>query len=226
MAGMVRSVARPTPEPALPPDAGASPKRTRRSSGVNPRSAQIVDVAARLFAENGYPATSIQDIADGAGLLKGSLYYYFKSKQEILLEVARAAHNIDLEELLSSMDEVGSASEKVRRYIEYFVRNIASHPVTTAAFYRGMRYLEPDESTEIFDVRDRYEAALAEVIAAGQRDGSITAGPPAELLVIGILGLVNSIARWYEADGAWGEELIASTFADMVIDGMTLVPPR
>ena len=58
----------------------------------SPREQQILDAAAVVFYEKGYAAASIQDVADAVGILKGSLYYYIDSKEDLLFEILRDAH--------------------------------------------------------------------------------------------------------------------------------------
>jgi TetR/AcrR family transcriptional regulator, cholesterol catabolism regulator len=186
----------------------------------NERRDRILQVAATMFSERGYHATSLQDIADEVDLLKGSLYYYFESKQDLLLEVARAAHVVNMDELAKMLDEVSPGIEKVRRYVEYCITTIADHPITVAAFYSEMRYLEAEHAQEIIEERDRQQQLLVDLIGAAQADGSVGTRTPPKLAAMGIVGLINSIARWYHQDGAWGADEIARAFADMVVDGL------
>lgn len=197
-----------------------SSQRSRRPRKGNVRRDQILRVAAAMFAEKGYQATSLQDIADEVDLLKGSLYYYFQSKQDLLLEVARAAHVVPSDELAAFLEEVDSGIEKLHRYVEYIIKTLANHPITVTAFYSEMRYLEPEHAREIVAERDRHQEMLVDLIASGQADGSIATHTHPKLMAMGIIGLVNSIARWYQPDGAWTPDVIARAFADMVVDGL------
>jgi len=71
-------------------------RSARRSGGERkPREerwAQLIEVATRVFFEKGYDAASLQDIADRLGMLKGSLYYYIQSKEDLLFEVISTVH--------------------------------------------------------------------------------------------------------------------------------------
>jgi TetR/AcrR family transcriptional regulator, cholesterol catabolism regulator len=191
--------------------------RGRRS---NVRREQILDAAAQLFSVRGYQATSLQDIANEVDLLKGSLYYYFESKQDLLLEVARAAHVVPVDGLTAVLAGPGSVIEKLRRYVEYHIATLAEHPITVAAFYSEMRYLKPEHAREIIAARDREQDVLVGLLATGQEEGSVAATTPPKLLAMAILGLINSIARWYRPDGEWPPDVIARAFADMVVDGL------
>src|SRR5690242_21930048 len=73
--------------------------RARRSRAPRRRQQEIVEAAARVFHEKGYESTSIQDIADAVGILKGSLYYYITSKEDLLFEIIRGVHEEALKNL-------------------------------------------------------------------------------------------------------------------------------
>ncbi len=66
--------------------------RTRAKAGAD-RKAEIIEAAANIFMEKGYEAASIQDVADAVDILKGSLYYYIKSKDDLLYEVIQEVHH-------------------------------------------------------------------------------------------------------------------------------------
>src|SRR5258708_310262 len=68
------------------------PRRPPTSAKYTLRRQHVLDAAAKLFAEKGYEATSIGDIAEAVGLLKGSLYYYAPSKEELLFWIIREVH--------------------------------------------------------------------------------------------------------------------------------------
>src|ERR1700730_13654130 len=67
--------------------ATASAQTLSRAPRQDNRRAQLLDAAARLFRERGYHATSMRDIAKAVGMLSGSIYYHFDSKEEMLLAV-------------------------------------------------------------------------------------------------------------------------------------------
>src|ERR1700742_3133048 len=98
----------------------ASPKRRER---------EIIATAAQIFRKNGYANTSVQDVADAVGILKGSLYYYIDSKEDLLYRVLLEVHE-DAHLWLTEIAEMAGAtalekiSAYVRRHIEYNVRNM------------------------------------------------------------------------------------------------------
>ena len=71
-------------DPAGPPAKAARGRRGRTSTASDQRWREIVDAAAAVFQRKGYEAASTADVADAVGMLKGSLYYYINSKEELL----------------------------------------------------------------------------------------------------------------------------------------------
>ena len=67
---------------------------TRRAhGGARPRDREVIEVATRIFWEKGYSGTSVQDVADALGMLKGSLYYYIDSKEDLLERIFEDSHD-------------------------------------------------------------------------------------------------------------------------------------
>lgn len=181
----------------------------------------ILRVAERKFATVGYEGTSLRDIADEAGVLKGSLYHYFESKEEILFEVARKAHSVSMDNLVDgSTGPADSAVDVIRRFVERNVRFITENSYGTAAFYAEMRHLTPAHAEEIVALRQQYETTLTDLIRDGQADGTIMADTPPRLLANAILGLINSIIRWYQPDGEWTADDIAAVFGSIAAKGV------
>jgi AcrR family transcriptional regulator len=85
-----------------------------RRGAANPRvgnsqEARMIDVAARMFQERGYDATRLQDIADEVGLLKGSLYHYIDSKEDLLFRLLESVH-VEVERILDEVAAVEGLS--------------------------------------------------------------------------------------------------------------------
>src|SRR5215217_3230815 len=94
-----------------------SETRSRRSRAPRRRQNEILEAAAQVFHEKGYESTSIQDIADAVGILKGSLYYYITSKEDLLYEILQDVHQAGIKnlELIDAVD--GTALEKIRAFV-------------------------------------------------------------------------------------------------------------
>src|SRR5438309_1229026 len=103
---------------------------------------EIVDAAAEVFYEKGYAATSMQDIADRAGILKGSLYHYIRAKEDLLLAVLTTVY----EDIVAIAEKVAKADldpvAKLRRLIRDQIEYNAANMVRTGVYYAEFRWLE------------------------------------------------------------------------------------
>src|SRR3954451_11837461 len=85
------------------------------------RERQIIDAATRIFQERGYDATTIQAIADDVGILKGSLYYYIETKEDLLFRISEEVH-MGLAANLDTAEAEGDPLERLRTFIASHVR--------------------------------------------------------------------------------------------------------
>ena len=203
-----------------------SPQRPATKDGddagrkVFRRRQEILDVAARMFYEKGYDATSTRDIAEAAGLLKGSLYYYVETKEDFLFEIIRQSH----EGALATLDRVrqfeGDALQKlaclVREHLTYFVDNL----VNTTVYFREFRVLSPERRAVIAAEGDAYLEFVRELLHDGQRDGMIAAEVDVRLVSIGVVGMLNSAWLWYQPSGSRSTAEIAAEFVKVIVAGV------
>src|SRR5438093_6121381 len=96
---------------ALAKEATAQSRPPRR------RQNEVLQAAARVFHEKGYESTSIQDIAEAVGILKGSLYYYIRSKEDLLYEILQAVHEDALANIRRVDELEGDALQKLRAFV-------------------------------------------------------------------------------------------------------------
>lgn len=167
----------------------AAVKRTKRSNKKD----EVHTAAARLFFEKGYEATSIQDVADSVGILKGSLYYYIDSKEDLLYAVIEDAHAA----LLAILEEVSSErqdpQEKLRALVTRHCVYVADNVWATGAFLSSFGALTGDRRKRIIRERDEYELGWRRIIEEGQRTGAFRADMDSRVSTLGILGMANGV---------------------------------
>lgn len=184
----------------------------------------ILREAARLFYTRGYHDTSLQDIADAAGLQKGSLYHYITGKEQLLFELLEAVHQF----LLSALDDIErqplSPLGKLQRLLETHARYNAEEVEATGVFYNDFGALNAEHHAAIVAVRDRYENYLRQLVQQGQAAGEIDSGLDPRLTVMALLGMLNWIHRWYRLDGPVSPDRLAASFAEL--GSVALLPRR
>lgn len=209
--------------------AGKASTRAEKSAAAgkyDERVEVITRVAVRLFAEKGYEATSINDLAAAVGLLKGSLYYYVPSKEKLLLdilsEVQRAGSEILAEtELRKSQGEGFEA--QIRTFVELGCEFTLTHKPQVAVYFRSFNSLDKKSQRKLLKERQVYERALLQLIRDGQADGTFEASVPASVIVTAVHALVNWLALSpapAPAEKELAPSALAKSYADLLLGGV------
>jgi AcrR family transcriptional regulator len=192
----------------------------RRSRAPRRRQQEIVEAAARVFHEKGYESTSIQDIADAVGILKGSLYYYITSKEDLLFEIIQSVHEEALRNLERTAAVEGDALQKIRTFVVVHVTDNALNLVKMAVFFQDFRSLNGKRRQIIVEERDTYDNFLRDLIRQGQDEGTICPDIEPKLAAITVLGMMNWLYHWYQPGGELSVTHIANAYGDFVVAGL------
>ena len=188
------------------------------------REREIYDVAAAIFHRKGYAGTSLQDIADAVGLLKGSLYYYIDSKEDLLYRITQAIHEGARANLEASRVVGGPASARMRALVEGHVLAFRERLAWIRVFYTEHTALSVDRRHEIVAERREYERYVDDLLREGQDDGSFCPGLDPRVVGSGILTMVNSVYLWYRPSCDAPIEQIAAMYGDFVLSGLRCPP--
>jgi TetR/AcrR family transcriptional regulator len=186
------------------------------------RRLEILRAAGREFRVRGFAETGMRDIAEAAALSPANLYNYFHGKHAILF----FCQDSSLDRMIAALDKArrmrAGASARLRLVIVSHVRCVldevegsAAHLLTSALPLRQQRYLVAK--------RDRYEAGVRNLIAAGVRTGEFVPCDPA-LAARAMLGALNWSVQWFSSEGPLTAEEIAEGFADYLIRGLLAKP--
>ena len=190
------------------------------------RRAEILERAAEVFDELGYRGASVEELARRVGLRKGSLYHHVRSKEQILGEVLLRGMTLLQGGLPGADDARLAPADKVRAAIHFHLEWFAAEPHVTGVFLREGRHLPARLRgrlrAQVKDFERRWVALVREGIAAGAFRPDLDP----KVTVYAILGLINSVHRWYRPDGRLSMKRIAEAYADMVLDGLRRRPSR
>lgn len=202
-----------TREAWVAPGERASRKRRARRE-------QVLEVAARMFFERGFESTTTQEIGAELGLLKGSVYYYISTKEDLLFEIIEQYHEATSEYFDRIVESDDGPVEKLRKLVITETAHTATHITRSSLFYTEWRSLSSEHQQVIIAERRRHEAAVAEWITTAQAAGDIRAELDPKLTTLAILGMVNSVYRWFRPDGNKTAEEVGQEFCSVVIDGL------
>jgi AcrR family transcriptional regulator len=183
---------------------------------------RILTVAGRLFAEQGYHGTGVDQLCKVVGLGKGALYYHLDSKEQVLFELCRrnVAELIQQANVLESHDLPAPA--RLRAMLRVLMRNIADNQQEWQVFFHDFGALTGTRSQTVRRLRDRFEELIGSMISQCVTEGVFRSVPP--IVVKGVLGFFNYAYLWYRQDGAMSPEEIADTFFDVLVNGLAAVP--
>ena len=198
-------------------DLATSPKPAVRF-GV--RRDELIEAAARNFAEKGYAQTSIQDIAESMGMLKGSLYYYIDTKEDLLFEVIHSTM-VTWQELARSVrDSAAPTLDRLRTYIYRNIEGSLAARDRTAVFIHDFQNLSPERRRVILDLRHEHDGLLRELIQTAKDEKLISNDVNVKLVALAILTMSGSLYRWYDPAGSLSSEAIAEQLTQFVLQGL------
>jgi len=180
----------------------------------------VIDVAAKVFAQRGYHATSMDDLVSATGMTKGGLYHYTAGKEDLLLGVIEELMDPLLERARETLKAPGSAESRLRALMTLWLQHVADHRDHMIVFSRERGTLERSARwREVRRARRSFEKMLAEAIDAGCEDGSFEVADR-QLALMMLLGAVNYIPQWFHPRGRLRPREIAERYSDLLLDGI------
>lgn len=185
------------------------------------RQNEIYATAAELFANKGYHATRIQDIANQLGMRKGSLYYYFATKEELLARVTEGR----IEEMLAAMEAIiatnHTPTQKLTLAIDEHLRLYKKHANIFAIFTQeNLAEISVETAKVVRTVSKKYQSLWKAILQEGIERGEFQEGLDLEITMQAILGMCNHTLIWYKSEGRLEIREIARLFAQLIISGI------
>ena len=182
---------------------------------------ELLRIAAGLFAEKGFKNTTVRDIAEAAGILSGSLYHHFDSKESMVDEILSTFQ----EELFASYDEVLTSSVDARQKIEAAVRlsfeAIDKHHAEVAIFQNDADYLGSFDRFGYLAVRNTQSRQVwTTLLEEGVATGVLRRDLDVELVYRFIRDTVWVAVRWYRPGGELTHEHVADQYLAILLDGI------
>ncbi|RFU87552.1 TetR/AcrR family transcriptional regulator [Streptomyces triticagri] len=187
------------------------------------RHGQLLATAAEVFAAEGYDATTVRRIADAAGMLAGSLYYHFDSKEAMLDEILSGF----LDELREGYDAVLAAALGPRETLEALVtesfREIDRHRAAVAIYQKESRQLAAQPRfRHLADTQVHFEQAWLGTLERGVADGVFRDDLDIRLTYRFVRDTVWVAASWYRPGGLHRPEEIARQYLSVVLEGIAV----
>jgi AcrR family transcriptional regulator len=207
--------------------AAAAPRRSGgRKAAPKPlldavsRREHIVGSAAALFAGKGVAATTVRDIGEAAGILSGSLYYYFASKEAIVEEIVRRY----LEELVAAYDGALAADREPRARLEGLIRAsftaIEQHPHACEIYQNDHKYLESLQGlADLQPLTAKVQAAWTDTIRQGVKAGAFRKDVDPKLFYRFARDAIWFTVRWYRPGKGDDVDSLTAACTTILLDG-------
>lgn len=175
---------------------------------------RIRAAALRLFAQHGYAAVSMRQIAGEVGVQAGALYNYIPDKQTLLYRLMKA-HMEDLLAARASLGGVGDPVARLRAFVRFHIRFHLERPDEVFIAYMELRNLTPENFTEIEALRGRYETELQTVLRDGVRAGCFDVADT-KLATLAVIAMLNGVTTWYRSGGRLSLDQVEAIYWGMV----------
>jgi TetR/AcrR family transcriptional regulator len=194
-----------------------------RSQGFDAQRDQLLAAAARLFANQGYTATTMQQVAEAAGLGKATLYHYVRDKPALLAAIA-GGHVARLEALVGEVAAEALPPEPhLARLIERFLRAYAHAQHEHRVLTEDVKFLPAPEREALLEGQRRVVQAFADAVAALRPE--LAAARLAKPVAMLLFGMINWTFTWLRADGALTHEAMAPLVTRLFVGGLLALPP-
>jgi AcrR family transcriptional regulator len=180
---------------------------------------QILQAAAQIIRQNGFHATSMQDIAEAVNLQKASLYHHFSGKQEILLMLLDQAVDYLTARVETVIDQDLPADEKLRRAVCAHMDALSERRDLISVLLLEYRSLDARSREQHIPRRDRFEQHWRKIIQEGV-DSGVFCDTDAALTARTLLSVLNWTVTWYKPSGPLTIEQIADHTAGMFLNGL------
>ena len=179
----------------------------------------ILRHAARVFSEKGYEGASIRDISRSSGVSLSGLYYYFKSKQELLYLIQRHAFTSILERLERRLAGVEEPEERLRLLIRNHIQYFLLHPLEMKVLAHEDEALENPYRREVAEIKRRYYERARGIFEELRKAGRVRRVNP-RVAVLSLFGMMNWIYKWHNVRVDPQAECLADTMAEIFLCGV------
>lgn len=184
---------------------------------------RVLDAAAKIFRDFGYAGTTMRAIADEADLKAGSIYYYYKSKDDLITAVLDLGIHSVSDSVVSALDalpETATGRERIEAAIRAHLSAIIQNGDYTLATRRVFGQVPEAIRTKNTRLRDSYAGIWQKILSEAQERGEFRTSVSLTLVRLFILGALNWTIEWYKPSGRPIDE-VAREFTSFVLDGLS-----
>jgi AcrR family transcriptional regulator len=180
---------------------------------------RILAAAVQLFAQYGYHAATMRDIARISGIQAASIYYHYASKQALLVEIM----DTHMRGLNANLQRIVQASTPVQQRLHEAIANhIRLHTTYKAEFFiidTEIRALEDGQRSAILALRDQYECMLQSLLREGMEQ-RIFRQVDIKVASYALIAMCTEVATWFRPDGRLSVQQVIDLYTQMITEGL------
>lgn len=195
---------------------GSVGKLSLREKKAAKKKAEMIRSALSIIEEKGYHATTMEDIASKLLMTKGSVYYYFKDKQDLLFQ----SQKMLLTQCITNIEEIRAKdldiSEKLRKIMVVHIEYLITERTGFAMGSKPEQFFSGDQLKGILQLRDQYSKHIDDILQEGIAEDVFTA---VDIKIVRniILGAMNWVIEWYSPTGVKDKTELAESIADYLL---------
>lgn len=183
------------------------------------RQEEIYRAAARLFFTQGYHGTSMRDLAASVGVEQAALYYYYRSKGEILYAIMKKSVLDLIESADFALKNDASPIDKLRKFLNNHMVFFLNRREEAGLGFE-LRNLEREQQDELRKLQRDYIERFRLILNQGVEEG-VFRPCDTNIVTMILVATTNSVAAWYHPEGPRGPDEIAAIFTDIAIRGVS-----
>jgi AcrR family transcriptional regulator len=182
---------------------------------------EVLSVAAQVFGEKGYRAATLRDIASRLGMLKGSLYYYIDSKEDLLFEILRRSHlqGVEFGQETAAM-RAAPPADRLESFIRNWMAGVESLPPVLNIAESDFRLLKGERRREIVSLRAQIAKVPQDIISAGIADGSFDQSVDPYVATATLMRILNTTQQWYRPGRGIEWQDITDWYVQLLLGGV------
>ena len=177
------------------------------------------DAALHLFAQHGYAAVSMRQIAKSVGVQAGALYNYTTDKQSLMFDLMKG-HMDELLSARANLPPPDTAEAQLESFTRFHIAFHLDRPEAVFISYMELRNLSPENFAVIEGLRRAYEGELEDILQRGH-DAGVFQVPDTKITTLAIIAMLTGVNTWYRFGGRLSQSEVETTYWDMVRKAVT-----
>lgn len=188
-----------------------------REKKIAKKKQEILRSAAEVFAEKGYHGTTMEEVAAKLLMTKGSMYYYYKNKDDLLYHCHQWIMEIIIKKIVETVNSDLTPEEKLRTAIKDHISLITSEKSMFMVMDKPSQNFTDKHLTEILESRAKYAHYFDLMVTEGIEKG-VFRSVDVKMVRMIILGALNWIQEWYSPNGSKSGEEISDAFEEYLLN--------